>query len=135
LLGKEEFMIKLKAMASDWNEFVPEFMGNRELPKKEQISCKIKFISQAEQDKLTDSLIGQQRDGFRKKNDIKWSKAHATLVNEHIKEIKNVFMHNGEKDVAIETMAELYKIPQLKNLYTELASSLEATLTEEELKN
>ena len=128
-------MIKIKMLESDWNEFIPEFMDNKELPENEQISCKVKFISQAEQDKLTDSLIGQQREGFKKKQPIKWSKAHAELVNEHVKEIKNVFIIKDNQEVKVETMAELYKVPQLKNLYSEIANALEASVDEEETKN
>lgn len=130
--------IKIKLEDAEWTEYVPEWNGNRECSKKEQICAKIKYISQEDQDKITDSLIGQQRDGFRAKAPVKWSQSHHEMVNSHIKEIKNVYVVDKEgKEKEIKTMSELYKIPMLKGLYSEFADSLDATnrLEEHEIKN
>jgi plasmid replication initiation protein len=129
--------IKVKMDAPEWMEFAPTWNGNRDLPKKEQITCLIKYISQEDQDKLTDELIGQQRDGYRSKAPIKWSKAHHSMVNMHVKDIRNVSTVKEDKETFIVNMSELYKIPQLKKLYTEIAEALDVSnqLEEAEVKN
>lgn len=128
-------MIKVVVSENEWLDFIPEFNGNKEQPEKEQITCKIKLISQEDQDKLTDKIIGQQRDGFRQKQGMKWSQANFEVVNSHVKEIKNVFIVKNDKEIAVNNMAELYKVPQLKALYSEIANALDGNLTEQEIKN
>jgi len=134
---KKETMIKLKLNELEWIDFTPEWNGNKECNLADRVKCKIKYISQADQDKITDSLIGEQRKGFRAQKGMAWSKANHDLVNSHVKDIKNVFIVTEEGEKELTTMKELYKIPALKGLYAEIAEALDAanSLEELEIKN
>ena len=129
--------IKITMNENEWIEFFPDYADNLELPKKERVACQIKYISQCDQDKLTDSLIGDSRKGYRKQKSVKWSTAHNNLINNHVKDIKNITVVKGTKETPIKTMAEMYKIPHLNDLYKEIGEALDAStkLTEDEQKN
>ena len=119
--------IRISIDENEWTEFFPEYAGNLDCPKKERVSCQIKLISQGDQDKLTDLLIGEQRQGYRKQKGTKWSKAQTEMVNQHVKDIKNVTIVKGGKENQIKTMEAMYKIPHLKGLYTEIGEALDAS--------
>lgn len=128
-------MIKIK-LTEDWVEYVPEWNDNRD--NKDPIKCKIKYVSQEDQDRLTDNMIGQQRDGFRSKKGMKWTKAQRSMVNEHVKDISGVLVEDKEgNEHIIKEMKDLYKIPQLKGLYIDIADALDAgnNLEDFEIKN
>lgn len=127
--------IKIMLDENEWTEFFPEYNGNRDLPKKERVSCQIKFISQEDQDKLTDVLIGDSRKGFRNTKTVKWSKAHNDLINNRVKDIKNVSFVKGGKEEEVKTMAQMYAIPHLKELYREIAEALDASARLEEFES
>ena len=129
-------MIKVNVQ-KDWIYFEPEFMDNKSCKKEERVSCMIKFISQADQDRMTEKMIDTQRKGFRAQKGIKFSKANLSMVEEHVKDIKNVFIIENNEEKPILTMGEMYNIPHLKGLYEEIANALDASnqLDEDERKN
>ena len=90
-------MIKVN-LQKDWILFEPEFMNNKACKKEERVSCMIKLISQADQDKMTDKMIDQNRKGFRTEKGIKFSSANLEMIDANVKEIKNVFVIDGEED-------------------------------------
>ncbi len=130
-------MIKITIDENEWTEFFPEYADNLECPKKERVSCQIKLITQSEQDKLTDTMIGETRKGYRKQKSTKWSKAQTDMINRHVKDIKNVTIVKSGKEDKITTMESMYKIPHLKGLYSEIGEALDASsrLEDFETKN
>jgi plasmid replication initiation protein len=129
--------IKICVDENEWVEFFPEYAGNLDQPKKERVSCMIRYITQEDQDRLTDLLIGDSRKGFRSQKSVKWSKAHNDMINNHVKDIKNVSIVRAGKEEPIKNMAEMYKIPHLKDLYREIGEALDASsrLEDFETKN
>jgi hypothetical protein len=129
--------IKIMLDENEWTEFFPEYGDNLSLPKKERVACSIKYVTQEDQDKLTDLLIGDNRKGFRSQKGVKWSKAHNEMIDKHVKDIKNVTVVKGDKEEPIKTMAQMYKIPHLKDLYREIGEALDASarLEDFEAKN
>jgi len=121
----------------DWVYFEPEFMDNKACSKKDRVSCMIKYISQADHDKMTDMMIDKQRKGFRTQKGLGYSKAQLSMINAQVKDIKNVSVIDGEEERDIKTMEEMYYIPHLKGLYEEITNALDASnsLTDEERKN
>ncbi len=135
-------MIKIN-VKKDWIYFEPDFMDNKACPKTERISCFIKYISQADQDGMTDRMIDTQKKGYRATKKIKYSKSNLQMITEKVKDIQNVAVVEEDKDGnelperAIKTMEDMYYIPHLKGLYEEISSALDASnhLEEQERKN
>ena len=121
----------------DWVEYIPEWGDNRESGVKDPIKCMIKHISQQDQDGLTDSVIGEQRKGYRKNKSMKWSRAQRDMVDKHVKDIKNVGARKDGEISAVKTMSDMYNIAALRGLYAEIADALDATnnLESFEVKN
>ena len=124
-------------VVKDWMPYVIEARDNRNLPVKEQVSCEIKLISQADHDKMTDSMIDEQRKGFRAKKGVKFSKANLEMINAHVRNIKNIAIVEDEKEKNITSMREMYYIPHLRDIFTEIADMLDASnhLDDFEAKN
>ena len=129
--------IEITIDENEWVEYIPEFRGNKDCPKKEIVSCEMKLISKADKDSVTDKIIGETRKGFRTKEGDKYSKAQLDMVNKHVKDIKNVAVTIAGKRQTITTMSQMYKIPHLSGLYDEIANALDAStrLEDFEIKN
>jgi hypothetical protein len=125
---------KFKVIGDQWVGFIPEFEKNKSFPESEQISCKIKYISQSDSDKTMDVLLEEKRNG---KDLIGWSSAHSRLVSSNVKEIKNLVVETPEGEKEIKAMQDMYNIPELKPLYIEIANAIDnkGKLTELEIKN
>ena len=126
-------MIKVN-LQKDWILFEPEFMNNKACKKEERVSCMIKLISQADQDKMTDKMIDQNRKGFRTEKGIKFSSANLEMIDANVKEIKNVFVIDGEEEKKVNTMKDMYYVAHLKGLFEEIANALNASNSLEELE-
>lgn len=129
--------IIINHVPEEWIDFIPEWNNNKSEPKKDQICCNIKPLTQKDSDRITDEFISHAQTGKKGIKKARWSKINKKITNEHVKDIKNVFLLvDGEKK-ELKTMNELYDIPQLKGLYQEIANALDISesLDDETKKN
>ena len=56
------------------------------------------------------------------------------MIDANVKEIKNVFVIDGEEEKKVNTMKDMYYVAHLKGLFEEIANALNASNSLEELE-
>jgi hypothetical protein len=123
---------KVRVSANRQSEFIPEFHGNKELPEKDQILVKVEFPTLEERE----TLKGY---GFRDSGDISVNFNVHRILQNHVKEIKNLESEVNGKTVKITNgkMLAENRNPNLSPLIDEIKTYILKMdeLTEEAEKN